>query len=237
MNAFLRNLWENEQVQLTLQTLLRLAIAAVLGGVIGSERQHSHRPAGLRTHVLVAVGAALVMCTSVYVAGRYGGSDVMRLGAQVISGIGFLGAGTILREGFSVKGLTTAASLWAVACIGLAVGIGFWPGALIATAAIYLTLNAVKKVAVRRSSVRVIYIGVDNAYHVSEKVAEVFRVCGATLRSLEILFPEEGEGFRLNKEITKWLKALAYVDNERDLALIRESLLNLEGVLDFDVEN
>ena len=224
-------------MRLTLETLLKLGVAAVLGGIIGFERQHSHRAAGLRTHVLVAVGAALVMCTSSYVTGRYGGADLMRMGAQVISGIGFLGAGTILREGFSVKGLTTAASLWAVACVGLAAGIGFWPGALIGTAVIYFTLNTVKKVAVRRSSIRVIYIGVDNAYHVSEKVAEVFRVCGAKLRTLEIVFPEEGEGFRLNREITKVLKAMAYVENERGLALLRESILALEGVLDFEVEN
>ena len=229
--------WADEQVRMTLETFLKLGVAALLGGVIGSERQHSHRAAGLRTHMLVAVGAALVMCTSVYVAGRYAGQDVMRLGAQVISGIGLLGAGTIIREGFSVKGLTTAASLWAVACIGLAVGIGFWPGALIATAAIYFTLNYVKKVARRRSSIRTLYIGVSDAYHVSEKVAEIFRVCGANLRSLEIIFPEEGNDFFVKKEISKALKARAYVNNEQDLSLIRESLLGLEGVLDFDVEN
>jgi len=237
LKHFFWQAWANEQVRLTLHTLLKLVVAAVLGGIIGSERQHSHRAAGLRTHMLVTVGAALVMCMSVYVTGRYGGSDVMRLGAQVISGIGFLGAGTILREGFSVKGLTTAASLWAVACIGLAAGIGFWPGALLGTAVIYFTLNAVKKVARRHSSIRTIYIGVDNAYHVSEKVAEIFRMCGAKLRTLEIVFPEEGIELFGKKEISKALKAMAYVNNERDLALIRESLLGLEGVLDFDVDN
>ncbi|MBQ5677407.1 MAG: MgtC/SapB family protein, partial [Clostridia bacterium] len=97
---------------------VKIGFAALFSGFIGYEREHSHRPAGFRTHILVSVGSALVMLTSVYIAKDQGlTTDVTRMSAQVLSGIGFLGAGTILREGFSVKGLTTAASLWAVACI------------------------------------------------------------------------------------------------------------------------
>jgi len=236
---FLASLWHNDpQVSLAMRTVIRLMLAALLGGFIGHERQSSHRPAGLRTHMLVAVGAALVMCTGAYIElASPGSSDPARLGAQVISGMGFLGAGTILREGFSVKGLTTAASLWAVSCIGLAVGIGFWPGAAIATAVMYLTLHALNKVVKRYSKIRTIYVGVRDEYSVSEKVTEILRNCGAKLRTLEIIFPEETAAFQLNKHTGKILKAMAYVDNEQDVALIRESILGLQGVNDFYIES
>ena len=238
IKQFILACWADGQVRLAVLTLVRMCLAAGFGGVIGYERQHSHRAAGLRTHILVCVGAALVMCTSEYVALRMGGSDVTRMGAQVISGIGFLGAGTILREGFTVKGLTTAASLWAVSCIGLAVGIGFWSGALVATAVIYVTLRYVKKVRNRRSSIRTLYIGVSNAYHVSERVAEIFYACGADLRSLEIIFPDDSAPFlTLSKETNKVLKAKAYIKSESDLALIKEGILGLEGVFDFVAES
>jgi putative Mg2+ transporter-C (MgtC) family protein len=128
--------------------VLRLVLACLLGGLIGFEREHVHRPAGFRTHILVCVGSALVMITSEFIFNKYSSHvnlDPARLGAQVISGIGFLGAGTIIKEGVSVKGLTTAASLWAVSCIGIAVGIGFYSGALIATIIIYMTLIVLKK--------------------------------------------------------------------------------------------
>ena len=121
-------LWAISPVKYTIISIVRLCLAALLGGIIGYEREHSHRPAGFRTHILVAVGSAVVMLTAVYMSERYPDHlDISRMPAQVVSGIGFLGAGTILREGFSVKGLTTAASLWAVSCVGLAVGSGFAP--------------------------------------------------------------------------------------------------------------
>jgi len=230
---FLR-LWADDQVHLAVLALGRMCLAAILGGVIGYERQHSHRPAGLRTHILVAVGAALVMCTSEYVALRTGNADITRMGAQVISGIGFLGAGTILREGFTVRGLTTAASLWAVSCVGLAAGAGFWAGALTATAVVYLTLGTLGKIRNKRSSIRSIYIGVSNAYHVSERVAEIFYACGTDLRSLEIIFPDDSAPFlTMSKDVNKVLKARAYIQSESDLALIKEGVLGLEGVFDF----
>jgi putative Mg2+ transporter-C (MgtC) family protein len=237
LKQFILRCWEDPQTRLAVYALGRMGLAAVLGGIIGYERQHSHRPAGLRTHVLVAVGAALVMCTSEYVVLCTGATDVTRMGAQVISGIGFLGAGTILRKGFMVEGLTTAASLWAVSCVGLAAGIGFWAGALIATAVLFIILNYVKKLRNRLSTIRTIDIGVNDAYHVSERVAEIFHVCGADLRSLEILFPDDSGPFlTMSKDVNKVLRARAYVKNGGDLALIKESLLGLEGVFDFNAE-
>ncbi|MFO7635797.1 MAG: MgtC/SapB family protein [Clostridia bacterium] len=126
------------------EVVIRIVCAMIFGGLIGYEREYRKMPAGFRTHILVCVGAALVMVTSEFMLTRFSGIvnlDPARLGAQVISGIGFLGAGTILRDRFRVTGLTTAASLWAVACIGLAVGIGYYFMATIATLLIFGTLT------------------------------------------------------------------------------------------------
>jgi putative Mg2+ transporter-C (MgtC) family protein len=130
-----------------LEALIRILIALACGGIIGYEREHKNRPAGLRTHMLVCIGAALVMIVSQYLFTKYspGVTDPARLGAQVISGIGFLGAGTIIRDRFSVKGLTTAATLWVVACIGLAVGSGYYLMGIIVTGIIFLTLILFRK--------------------------------------------------------------------------------------------
>ena len=117
--------------------------------LIGIERENKTcRPAGFRTHILVCVGSALVMITSEFLFERYSGLTTMdpaRLGAQVISGIGFLGAGTIIRYNANVVGLTTAASLWAVACVGIAAGVGFYSGAVGGSIAIFLALIALRK--------------------------------------------------------------------------------------------
>ncbi|WP_036604926.1 MgtC/SapB family protein [Paenibacillus assamensis] len=114
----------------------RLVLAALLGGIIGLERERSRHAAGVRTHMLVSMGSALIMLLSLYGFSMFVDEDNVRmdparLSAQVISGIGFLGAGTIIRDGLSVKGLTTAASIWVAAAIGLSVGAGFYYGALL----------------------------------------------------------------------------------------------------------
>lgn len=131
-----------------LEITLRLILALFLGGLIGLERESIARPAGFRTHILVATGSALIMMVSMYafsetLAGSY---DPGRIAAQVVSGIGFLGAGTIMREGVNVQGLTTAASLWTVAGIGLAVGAGFYFPAVLGTVLAALTLLFLGKV-------------------------------------------------------------------------------------------
>lgn len=113
--------------QLALSLLSRIGIATLLGGLIGLERQTARRHAGLRTHILITLGAALVMCTGEFVFASYADQsnlDPARLGAQVVSGIGVLCAGTIMKAGSTVKGLTTATGLWCAACIGLAAGSG-----------------------------------------------------------------------------------------------------------------
>lgn len=129
-----------------LSIFIRLALAMLCGGILGMERGKKNRPAGFRTYMLVCVGATLVMLTNQYLCEFYGTGDPARLGAQVISGIGFLGAGTIVVTGRNrVKGLTTAAGLWACACVGLAIGIGFYSAAIIGCTLILLVMSVLHR--------------------------------------------------------------------------------------------
>ena len=126
-----------------LTVLLRILFSAFLGGLIGMEREIHGRAAGLRTHILVCIGATLFMMTSVIVAEKYGQSgsvDASRIAAGVVTGIGFLGAGAIIRYGASIRGLTTAASIWAISAIGLAVGAGMYVAAGITTVVVLAIL-------------------------------------------------------------------------------------------------
>jgi putative Mg2+ transporter-C (MgtC) family protein len=129
------------------ESLLRLALAAALGGLIGVERELREREAGLRTHLLVALGSALFTIVSAYGFHAFLTSgqsvvraDPTRIAAQIVTGIGFLGAGAIIRQGLSVRGLTTAATLWVVAAIGLAAGAGYYSAAVITTGLVLLSL-------------------------------------------------------------------------------------------------
>jgi len=138
------------------EVVLRVVLAGVFGGAIGAEREIREREAGLRTHMLVSIGAALFTLVSAYGFSDFRFSqasgityDPTRIAAQVVSGIGFLGAGAIIRQGLSVRGLTTAATLWLVAAIGMAAGSGFYSAALIATAGGLLTLGPLRNVAYR----------------------------------------------------------------------------------------
>lgn len=126
-------------------TLVRLTLAVFCGGILGLERVKKRRPAGFRTYMLVCLGAALTMIISQYLVSKGQTTDVSRLGAQVINGVGFLGAGTIIVTGKQqIKGLTTAAGLWAAACMGLAIGAGFYLGALIGCVSIYVTISLLR---------------------------------------------------------------------------------------------
>jgi putative Mg2+ transporter-C (MgtC) family protein len=130
-----------------LDVLARLVVAGILGGAIGAERELRERDAGLRTHLLVGVGSALFTIVSAYAWADFNFSarngvtyDPTRIAAQIVTGIGFLGAGAIIRQGLSVRGLTTAASLWVVAAIGMAAGAGYYSGAIVATIVVLVSL-------------------------------------------------------------------------------------------------
>lgn len=131
------------------QIIIRIVVSVILSGLVGIEREKLRRPAGIRTHMLVGVGATLVMLTSLYLYESFPNVQVDRMGSQVISGIGFLGAGTIIRQRNSVQGLTTAAGLWAVACVGLAVGTGFYLAAIMSAFMVLITLTLFKKIETR----------------------------------------------------------------------------------------
>ena len=129
-----------------LAVALRILSAAVIGGMLGLERGMKNRAAGLRTYMLVCVGACLIMLTNQFIFQSFGTGDPVRMGAQVVSGIGFLGAGTIIVTHRSqIKGLTTAAGLWSAAGVGLALGIGFYEAALIGGLAIFVVMTLMQK--------------------------------------------------------------------------------------------
>lgn len=129
-----------------LAVALRLLCAIILGGLIGLERGLKNRPAGLRTYMLVCTGACLIMLTNQYIFQFFGTGDPVRMGAQVVSGIGFLGGGTIIITRHSrIKGLTTAAGLWSAAAVGLALGIGFYEAAIMGGAAIFVIMTLLQR--------------------------------------------------------------------------------------------
>ena len=144
-----------------LAVVLRIVLAVIVGGLIGLERGMKNRPAGLRTYMVVCVGACLIMLTNQYVTQLMETGDPVRMGAQVISGIGFLGAGTIIvTRRNQIKGLTTAAGLWAAAGVGLALGIGFYEAAIVGGLAIFTVMTLLQKM--------------DNKMHRSAKVLEIY---------------------------------------------------------------
>lgn len=127
--------------------IVRLILSCLCGGIIGMERAKKHHAAGLRTYILVCLGSCIAMCTNQFIGDITGVGDYARLGAQVISGIGFLGAGTILVTSRNqIRGLTTAAGLWACACLGLSIGIGFYTLAICATVVIIIVLTVLPKI-------------------------------------------------------------------------------------------
>ena len=155
-----------------LSIVVRIVSALLVGGIIGLERGTKNRPAGLRTYMLVCVGSCLIMLTNQYIYQYTGAGDPMRLGAQVVSGIGFLGAGTIMvTKRNQIKGLTTAAGLWACAGVGLALGIGFYEAGITATLSIFTILTLMRKWEQRaHKKIRFldVYVELDNTVPLSD---------------------------------------------------------------------
>ncbi len=145
-----------------LQVFIRCVLAVIIGAAIGTERARHGRAAGMRTHILVCIGSAMTAMTGIYVNQVFGGGDVLRIAAQVISGIGFLGAGMIiLKNGNVISGLTTAAGVWTTATIGIALGYGFYAGALIAAALFLITITTFSKLEKdKKRDIQIIYFEV-----------------------------------------------------------------------------
>lgn len=183
-------------IELSLITvLLRLLLAVLCGGAVGLERERKGRPAGFRTHILVCVGAALCMMTNQYLLQFIGQTDTARLGAGVLTGISFLGAGTIMVTGQrQVKGLTTAAGLWASAAMGLAIGVGFYEAALIACLVIFIVERLLHDVGHRPQRVKRldVYLELKDT-HAMGTVIATLRKMQWHVDDMEIIKPETVE--------------------------------------------
>ncbi len=180
-----------------LTVTVRLVLAVICGGFIGLERERKRRPAGFRTHILICLGAAMTTLTSQYVALNLGGNtDMARLGAQVIAGVGFIGAGTIIvTKRRQVKGLTTAAGLWTSAIVGLCCGAGFFEGAVLATLIILIVEFAFVKLeysVFNTSKAFNIYVEYGEAQSLS-KIVDTIKNSGVYIKDIEIT-KTRGEG-------------------------------------------
>jgi len=174
-----------------IEVLLKLILAIALGGLIGIEREISQKPAGFRTNILICVGSAMMMILSGLIQGKQGAGDLSRIAAGVITGIGFIGAGTIIQARGMVHGLTTAATLWAVAGLGLVVGAGYYWIAMIFTLLVILTLVLFRKI-------EDFYIKkIHHHYHIKIKDGQEFLT---NLRKLTFHLGLKLEDFHLKKE-------------------------------------
>ena len=190
--------------------LVRLAVAAALTGAIGLERELRERAAGLRTHMLVGVGSALFTIVSAYGWADFRFStpegivfDPTRIAAQIVTGIGFLGAGAIIRQGLSVRGLTTAAGLWVVAAIGMAAGAGYYSAALIATGIVLVGLGPFRwfeggAIARFRRAGRILEIDLTREHPISDVLAVLD---ARRLRLNRVEFEDEESGRQLRVEL------------------------------------
>jgi putative Mg2+ transporter-C (MgtC) family protein len=209
----------------------RLLLACVLGGAIGFEREYSrNQPAGFRTHILVCLGSCLTMVIVHFLIIAYEGQiniDPTRMAGQVVSGIGFLGAGAILRHGTSIKGITTAASIWAVAGVGLACGVGFYTGAILVTVlvwAVLMYLKGVEKKFNRKKKLRMLDVEGESGKQLIVPLSSILKDYGLTIKSMDI---SENPG-------TGMQRILFYLESENktlDLAEISAKIYEVDGIL------
>lgn len=205
--------------------LPRLLVAALLAGIVGLERDFKGKPAGMRTSILMCVGSALVMILSIEVARDAGPpADPGRIAAQVVTGVGFIGAGMILRSRVSVTGLTSAATIWFIAAVGLVVGYGHFFVAGVATALILVTLTLLDKVEKRFEQSRQLHVVRLNVRRRSiNQVRQVLEENRVTPEDISIKHTEEGLRFDIE-----------YVGLDRKHEALMQSLIDIEGV---DVEH
>ena len=200
---------------------LRVFLAALAGALVGIEREFHGRAAGLRTHMMVSLGAALTTMIGIFVIEElHIQSEPMRIGAQVISGVGFLGAGTILlRRGTShITGLTTAAGLWTAASIGLAVGVGFYEGAFLTVLAVVLVFTLISKVEAAMNSKRqrlFVYLEVDSVDAIRELTQKLDQVFGAV--EIQVTPPRSGCAPHVGVETLIRLPKEAVIATEMEL--------------------
>ncbi|MBN2373349.1 MgtC/SapB family protein [bacterium] len=215
-----------------IQMISRLSVAAVLGGLIGFEREKHGRPAGFRTHVLVSTGSALIMMVSLHLYDLFkvfntsqyaSGVDPSRIASMVIAGIGFVGAGTIIQTKGSVRGLTTAACLWMAAALGLAAGCGYYMPAIISGIISICSLVVLKRIGhfIKRDFYHHINIEMDDGINGLDNIKDILEEKGANI--LKVIFNKNN----LNNEMTYGLSIRS--QKELDESLIN-NLAQLSGV-------
>lgn len=214
-----------------LTVLTRILLSCVLGGIIGFEREQSrNKPAGFRTHILVCLGSCLVMLIAEFSIIAYEGQvniDPTRIGGQVVSGIGFLGAGAIIRHGVSVKGITTAASIWIVACVGLACGIGFYTGAILVTLLIWTILMYLKNLEIKmakKTRFKMIEVEGEKDKQVIYPLSSLLKEFNIAIKSLDIYDIPKTNRQRI-------LFQLETNNKDLDLAIISAKINEIEGIL------
>jgi len=210
--------------------LIRIIVATILGGVIGLDRGMKHRGAGTKTITIVCLGATLVMLTEQYIQINFPGlANMNRLAAQVISGVGFIGVGTIIISKHRVRGLTTAATLWASACVGLAVGIGFIEGGILVTLMMLFSLHIlpfVERFATRHSHYCNVFIDLEKSQHL-HKVIQNLKDAGAVIDSMEMSDPKvAGEGVSVH--------FVLYIGKAVERTDIYDILMKLDEVVSVD---
>jgi len=223
-------IWHISEWELT----LRILFALVIGGLIGLEREFGQHSAGFRTHILVCLGSSLIMLLSIYGFSVFVGepnvrTDPARLAAQVISGIGFLGAGTILRNGNSISGLTTAASLWVVAALGLAVGAGFYYGALLTTVLVLISLfvlNKLEKVFSRKRRIADLTVVIKEGSGSIQSVMDKVKPLEASINNLST----DPDPVNLNEPMLHLHLSVKTVVLEKHLGLL-DDLRRIPGVI------
>lgn len=185
------------------KVIIRLLLSVIIGVVIGSERAKHGRAAGMRTHVLVALGACMTSLMSIFVSDVLGaGGDVMRISAQVISGIGFLGAGMIIiKNNDIITGLTTAAGVWTTGIIGIAVGYGFYSGAVIGAVLFLVSIIVFSKFEKRKKSTELIYVEINDLYSTNKTVEEISETLGTEI-SYSVIPPKSAFSGNLGLMIT-----------------------------------
>lgn len=212
---------------------IKLAFATIVGGIIGMERGKQGRAAGMRTHILVTVGATLTAMIGFFVNEMLGmTTDPMRISAQVISGIGFLGVGTILLKGrFQITGLTTAAGLWCTAAIGLAIGAGFYEGALGAFAVSVIAVTLLHKLEyklIKRSDRFGMYIEINSDRAVSKTIDKVQELYNVT--DLQVTSPRSGHDGNVGIELNVHLKGGDPKNVAKELERLEDVVFALESI-------
>lgn len=209
------------------EIVIRIILSIILGGILGMERGIKNRPAGLRTYILVTLGASVIMMINQYITQVYGGTDPVRMGAQVVSGIGFLGAGSIVVTAKNqIRGLTTAASLWASAANGLAIGIGAYEIALLVGLLLYVVVEFVHRldsfIASKKREIE-LCITMDNQIRVGDFVSEL-RTKGFKFTAIEFV-----------QDVTKFENTMSvvvsFINNEnRTPKCLKHEIMDMEGV-------